>query len=140
MKNKMRKKAIILMLSMLMAIPFGSKVVYANNYIDSPYTFQFTTAYEVTAFRPKQDDSYSYMHCKFASRSYTAHVVSRSTQTGILQDCSYGRTYQFESGTTHPMLNSVWERGYREAAILATRDYAYSYSANGDWSPDSIGY
>lgn len=102
------------------------------------YNFTFNTASNQTAFRPKQDDSSSYMRCEYAQRAYTAHVISRSTQTGANVDCSYGHTYQFNTGSKYFMINSVWESGYREGGIYATRNYGYSYNANGKWSPDSI--
>lgn len=133
-----RIKITTFILSAITVAALGSMTAYANNYPDSPYNFTFNTASNQTAFRPKQDDSSSYMRCEYAQRAYTAHVISRSTQTGANVDCSYGHTYQFNTGSKHFMINSVWETGYREGAIYATRNFGYSYNANGQWSPDSI--
>ncbi len=137
MKDRMKK--IICGVCTVAVCMMGTVIsVDANNYVDSPYEFKFTQYTANTGYRPKLDDSSSYMKCDYATYDYNAHVVSRSSQTGAMVDCSMGRHYYFSTGTTHYMINSVFENGYREGAILGTRNHSLNYSASGVWSPDSI--
>lgn len=134
---KIKKIKTLLAGTALMLMCFSS-ISNASNYIDSPYHFDFSGNRVVTNFRPKQDSSSVYMVCEKSAYSYTAHVISRSTQTAKEVDCSNGRAYLFNQGTTCFMENYVYEWGYGEAAIRASKNYNYNYFATGKWSPDSI--
>ncbi|MDD3278016.1 MAG: hypothetical protein PHG16_03930 [Lachnospiraceae bacterium] len=131
----MKKKLTALILGAMMVMSAGALTVQANNCVDTTYSFNFSNATQLTGVRQKQDSTSSYMSCSYAGASYSAHVYS--VQGGIV-DCSFGHTYQFSSGVTSYMLNNVYERGYHNAGIYATRNYGYGYTAKGVWSPDSV--
>lgn len=132
--SKMIVMATILM--MCYVIP-----VMASNYSDTTYSFYFKTeahGASYTEAREKQDDTSVYMKCDSTTYSYTAFVVGLHDKYGIMYDVSEGHSYTFNSGTVRKMINYVYEKGYKYAAIFAERNYSYNYSASGVWSPDSI--
>lgn len=131
----MKKKLTALILGAMMVTSVGAMTVQANNHNDTTYSYNFSNSAQLTGTRAKQDASSSYMSCSYAGAAYTAHVYSYQ---GGNVDCSYGHTYQFSTGVTKFMVNNVYERGYRNAGIYGTRNYGYSFTASGLWSPDSV--
>lgn len=133
----MRKKKLVtaLTISAMMVLSLGSIVAEANNE-DTDFNFTFNNETVKTGLRTKADSTSSYMKCNKATKSYTAHVYG--WYQGMECDCSYGHSYVFTTGTTHFMLNDVYEKGYSSAGIAANRNYAAVYSASGKWSPDSV--
>lgn len=132
----MRKKLISIIAMTLMVVSMGAVSAQANNYTDRDFLFNFKNYFCTTGTLAKTDRTSSYMRCISAAKPYTAHVYSN--QGGQRVDCSYGHSYQFTTGTVQYMLNNVYEKGYRNAGIFATRNYGYTYSASGKWSPDSV--
>ncbi|MFR2836350.1 MAG: DUF2712 domain-containing protein [[Clostridium] nexile] len=129
-----KRKIVAFLMAATMVTSMGAMTANANNHSDSPFTFNFSNSSVRTGARSKTDATSSYMKCKSAGASYTAHVYG--LRNGTVQDCSMGRTYQFTGGTTRYMINNVYESGLRASGIYGTRNYGYSYTASGVWSPD----
>ena len=131
-----RRKIAAFLMAATMVTSMGAMTANANNHADTVYAFNFNQSERRTDYREKQDDSSSYMKCISTEAPYTAHVYGY--KDGKIYDRSLGNTYQFNSGTVRFMLNNVYETGMRYAGIYGTRNYGYSYTASGVWSPDSI--
>ena len=135
MKNKVVKKLTALVMSAMVIGSIGVVTAEASNWVDSNYSYDFSTKPDRTPVREKQDASSCYMSCYYAQGTYKAQVVS--VVNGLNVDCAGGNYYTFRTGTTHYLTNYVYENGYRNAAIFAIPEDA-GKTATGVWSPDSI--
>lgn len=140
--RKIKKILGTILLSAMVFSVAGNASVFASNYQDTSFGFNFDNSQLYTAARAKTDYTSMYMKCNSITKntSYTAHAVGANSRTATTWiDCSRGNTYTFKSaGETHFMLNWVKENGYPYAKIAANPDYGYKFSASGLWSPDSV--
>ena len=144
MLDRVKKFMGATMLAGMMVCTVGGITTYANNNVDTNFSFQFQNKQSITPKRAKTDTSKMYMKCTSLSSgaSYTAHAVaykSYSASDKVAIDCSAGKTYLFDSiGKHRYMTNLVKERGYSIGAIAANPNYGYKFSAAGVWSPDNV--
>lgn len=118
----------------------GAMPVFANNYTDTNFTFNYGNSMKYTSARAKTDTSKLYMKCDSVSvsgASYTAHAIGTNSTSVIGADCSKGYTYYFTAGTAKYLTSWVKENGYKYARIGAVPNYSYGFTAKGKWSPDN---
>lgn len=139
MKLKKIGKKIVMLGAIGMICVGGILPVFANNYHDTSYVFNFgkLNGARYTDGRKKEDASSSYMNCQRITPgySYTASVVA-SIGKDVYKEVG-SESYDFVSGTKKSMSNYVVERGYRAAAIKAKSGInSKDVTASGLWSPD----
>ncbi len=114
--------------------------VFANNYHDSDFAFNFGNGYwQTTPERVKEDDSYVYMNCTSSNTpgdSYDAYVWGWDTDDN--RDFETGGPYTYYEGTIRKMTNYVYENDGDYAYIKARHSGAGDGVFSGLWSPDSI--
>lgn len=143
MKNKVKRIIGAGLICFMLTTIVGSVPALANNWTDEKFNFTFSKVQICTYPRAKTDSSKMYMRCDGITpgSSYTAHPVGcYSEQPSTVYDCTYnGNTYPFRSaGQYYYMYNLVYERNYPYGSIAASPNYAFTFTANGVWSPDNL--
>lgn len=137
------EKKLISCLAILAISVMGAMTAFAANNVDTGFQFNFSAGQpRRTEWRAKKDSSNVYMSVQGLTGGFTAHVVGSSSNlnSGMGIDCSRGYTYNIASTGVYRMRNWVYDGapGYGYAAVYASPNYGYGYSAWGVWSPDSI--
>lgn len=116
--------------------------VYANNNIDTEYTFNFEGyGSEETSRREKYDESAAWMGCYGFEGSddvgYNAYVYGHSSYSSNDAECFSSKT-RFYNDTVKYMKNWAYEMDKPYISIRAELCGSEAASYSGYWSPDNM--
>jgi hypothetical protein len=144
MLTKERITALVLafMLAVPIVVPLGATAAFANNSIDTIFTFNFGNGGPwTTQTRYKEDYSSSWIYCTNGSASFNycqVSVFARERENG--PSTNVGSPWvTLHVGESRYLINYVRERGYRWAFGLAKPPVITDvYTMSGLYSGDSI--
>ena len=140
MRKSSIKSKVTMFISLGVLMAAMAMPVFANNYEDTRYSFDFGNGYwQTTPERIKEDDTYVYMYCDSSHTpgdSYYAWAWGYNSDTR--SDFESSKRYQFFNGTVYKMTNYIYENDGDYAYVKARHAGSGVGKFSGLWSPDSI--
>lgn len=142
--SKTFKRIIGIIISLMVVCSAFGIYASANNSIKSPFAFvlQNNNEYKLTAPRPKYDNSLVYVKLDYGAacgtyfKAFGTHYTSSPYHE---EDLTYQPILLYPGQEGH-IYQYIFEEGYGYAMLGGKNGGTSTYSAGGEWSPDSDRY